>query len=172
MDFDDCWDSLVKVEEDSYREGYEEGRAAAQTSGIREDGQRGGFLKGLAYGLELGFVEQYATQASLQLVNTENYILTTPIDDADHIPPSPPDNSSPRPPSLRSTNQHRNEKRIKEMLEAISKIPSTNNTEIDFDKEVQHIRSLYRQAGTPLGPFPPNLTHSNEIKKVVVTHEW
>lgn len=168
MDFDDCWDSLVQVEEESYKEGFEEGRAAAKTSGIREDGQRGGFLKGLAYGLELGFVEQYAVQSLGPNINSGvEKVDSDPMSPTEHSPPT----SSPR---TSNPAQQRNEKRLREIIQTISKIPQNNqhSGEIDFDKEIQHLRSLYRQAGAPLGPFPPSTTHSTEPKKEVVTHEW
>ena len=61
-DFDACWDAVVDVELNAYEKGVTEGRGEADHES-RTEGHRAGFLRGYALGLEVGFVQDAASEA-------------------------------------------------------------------------------------------------------------
>lgn len=56
----DPWDEVVCVEENAYKDGVEEGKVAALSEGHLEEGEKGGFMRAYALGLEFGFMESVA----------------------------------------------------------------------------------------------------------------
>lgn len=61
----------------------------------------------------------------------------------------------------------RYEKRRKEILEKASQLPNNNSAEIDFDKAVLDLRSLYKNAGSNVGPMIRKANGQAEI-----TSQW
>jgi hypothetical protein len=149
--FDQDWDEIVLVEENKYQAGFVEGREAARFSDVREEGRRAGFLKGFAYGLELGFVEQCAVsiKESASRSFTDEQTLEM------------------------NNNHHRVMKRMSELHDksAILLDAHMAKADIDYDEEIRHIRSLYKQSGSLLGTFPPTLDNISSTK-VPPSADW
>eukprot|EP01031_Cornospumella_fuschlensis_P042674 gene42674-52140_t len=56
--------------------------------------------------------------------------------------------------------QSRPRKLLSDLEQKLSGFPRTNAPDVDFDKEVQSMRALYRGSGSRLGKFPPNIGDS------------
>lgn len=179
----DDWDAVVNLEGQHYEEGLREGQEAARTSGIFEEGRRGGFLKGYAVGFEIGFMSAVAEMTVSQEVKSSAPLhkqVEAPTCDHHHDEPASSCCKSHSTPTAELSieeegdgqGSHRNKesRQVKRMLDlqsACDQIPLENNENIDFDEAIAHLRSLYKQAGSTLGTFPPVRAGKKEVH-----HDW
>ena len=126
----DNWDDVVNYESNEFKLGIQEGIIDGKESGFRKDGNNAGFIKGYGYGIELGFYEAAV-----------NHYLNTPVRNTS--------SSS----SSSNVSIDRIDKRAQQLRQKISNIKATNDNDIDYDHEIQTIRSLYKSLNLPFGSF-------------------
>lgn len=124
----DNWDDVVNYEANEFNLGVQEGIIDGKESGFRKDGEKAGFIKGYSYGIELGF---YAAAVNHYL-NTSVTCMSS---------------------SSSNVSIDRIDKRAQQLLQKISNIKSANGNNIDYDSEIQMIRSLYKSLNLPYGSF-------------------
>ena len=142
---EDEWDSIVNLDSQVHENGYNDGLRDAETSGMLQNGMRGGFLKGLAFGLECGFVEKSCQLliepkiADIEASNRTEKRVSEVVAKCEAI-------------------LHAHEQEIGE------------ESAIDYDEAIRQLRSLHKQLGAPLGSFPPKFDSSTTKK--MVSSEW
>jgi hypothetical protein len=146
MSESDPWDSILDVEAEHYNHGYKEGQLAAVQDGIINDGRRGGFMKGYAIGMEVGFMEG----------------VTRHLTSQEELPRVKVDNDSGVQPIFHS----RMSKRRKELLEQCGNVPMRNEPSFDFPSEVNQMRTVFKQCGTTLEFLP------KKVKEAAPSQEW
>jgi hypothetical protein len=135
----DEWDEVVMLEHRAHALGHRhalsEDRDLAVLSEAREEAFRAGFLRGCAIGFELGFYS--VATATAKDHQDEKFRITAS-----------------RPKKLQL-----------ELHDRVSSFPRHNDSETDFDNEIQSLRSLYRGAGSKLGKFPPTKESPEENQR-------
>ena len=124
----DCWDDIISLDKDQFDLGVAEGIIDGQQSGFKQDGIKAGLLKGFALGLELSYYDNVITTA---LANSTTDGLTDSI-----------------------TSKRKN---LEKIVDSIHQIDAPiNNVDIDYEAELNKIRSLYKAIPTshlPAGSF-------------------
>lgn len=148
----DGWDDVVNYEENEYEKGVQDGIVDGMKSGFEEDGFRAGFMKGYAYAIELGYYET-AVFYYLSRGRNESIDLPETVEIEDSTPVHAIISSTTLP---SSSSVDRIEKRSQLLLQKIALLKSSNDKEIDYDTELQSIRSLYKSLNLRIGAFLPS----------------
>lgn len=136
----DDWDSIVDLERQEYDRGYSSGFHDSIKLTNDSSGYPQGLLKGYAIGFEAGFIEA-AANSILQDTSLQGDVALT----------------------------ERGKKKVEEVRKKASLLSNANDTETDYDDEVQSLRSKYRQLGNTYGPCPPKLKGDGQTSK---SHDW
>ena len=143
----DIFDSVIDFEQQEYAKGDADGRKDAIDSGeMLDNGRQSGFLKGLAYGLEVGFYKAVAEQRLRDLELPASSSTTTSTSTSSTTSSSVP---------LTQTNLTRVAKWSTQLTQRTNAFPVTNINPFDFDNEIRELRGLHRLCGSQVGPFRP-----------------
>lgn len=138
----DNWDSVVNLERQEYDRGYLNGFEDAMHMSEDSSGYSNGFLKGYAIGFEAGFFE--ASAAAI----LENRKIG----------------------STESIFTERGKRKLEGLKGKASQLPNLNDENVNFDDEIQALRSQYKQLGSSFGLCPPKLEAAKT--SIPVSHEW
>ena len=152
----DDFDAVLNFEASHFTRGDADGRRDAVESGeLRGIGAKSGFMKGLAYGLEVGFYRA----AALERLTHEAAATSAAVASS----------SSPSPAAAAATN--RPLKWASQLSQRADAFPTSNVAAFDFDNEVRELRGLFRLSGCAAqvgGPFrPPTSTTPTANNDVV-----
>jgi hypothetical protein len=136
MNAEDDWDKIVLLEKHSYNKGIKIANKEVLVSENAQIVREEGYKAGFFKGCVIGFELGFY---SIVTANTESLYPA--------VVPS-------RPKSL-----------LLELRQRVEAFPRNNQTEIDFDSEVQSLRSLYKGSGSRLGKFPPSSSDNSRTQE-------
>ena len=140
----DLFDNVIDFEQQEYTKGEVDGRTDAIDSGeMLENGRKSGYLKGLAYGLEIGFYKAVAEERLhvLEIASTTAQ--------------QPSSSTTTTPTTTTPNHTTRIAKWSTQLTQRTNAFPITNINPFDFDNEIRELRGLYRLCGSQIGPFRP-----------------
>lgn len=130
--FDSNWDSVLRLEESAFDNGYADGEHdSVKDTIVYKQGFQAGYLRAFALGIELGFITT--------VIEEEN----AKADQSQNEPAS------------------RYSKRLKSIIKLAEEIPLKNSPDIDFDEKVREMRALYKLCGSPSGSLRQDAQESN-----------
>ena len=150
----DDFDAVLNFEASHFARGDADGRRDAVESGeLREIGAKSGFMKGLAYGLEVGFYRATALERLAHEAAATSAAVAL-------------SSSSPSPAAAAATN--RPLKWASQLSQRTDAFPTSNVAAFDFDNEVRELRGLFRLSGCAAqvgGPFrpPTSIAANNDV---------
>jgi hypothetical protein len=145
-------DEVVDLEAQAFEQGREAGIMAARSGDMRSVGVHSGFVKAYPLGLELGFLEaSERNYHSVSITPTPTPAQSIANDSANVSVDKDvvQDDDSGGGYSLQSRRLRRQE----ELLRKVDALPSHNAPTVDFEKELQDLRNLYRLNGSRNGKF-------------------
>lgn len=130
---EDWEEAVLRIEERAYEEGQGDAVRDCQAEGVaREEGLRSGFLRGFAFGLEVGFMEA-VTEDELAAAGTDGEEREAAGEGGVRVG-----------------------RRAAMILKLAREFPLHNEPAFDFDSKLRELRSLYKLCGSPAGPFLQN----------------
>ena len=175
----DDWDMLLNFEMDAYKQGEDEGIKDATDGDMYENGIQCGFVKGLALGLEIGYMRAISTK-SKRLIEGEmpdssiasaefnddvtgSHVFSNVLNDNHNHNSSGSNEVDNVLVEVKDTENstvitNRSSKWDNQLQKRLSVFPTTNIPEFDFDNEIRELRGLYKMSGAAkgIGSFPYN----------------
>ena len=135
MNSEDWEEAVLRIEERAFEEGEADAVRDCQAEGVaREEGLRSGYLRGFAFGLEVGFIEAVMGD-ELEAAGADGEDREAAGEGGVRVG-----------------------RRAATILKLAREFPLHNAQApaFDFDSKLRELRSLYKLCGSPAGPFLQN----------------